>query len=55
MNLYVIDVGYFCAAVVVQGETVIDAAPILAWAVGKPADTVFSWAQRKRGRVTGPL
>lgn len=41
--LYQIDAGYACGGVVVCRNTVIAAAPIFKWMVGKSWDRVKSW------------
>lgn len=53
--LYRIDMGYFCCGVEIlvsedgKNATVIDAAPIMRWAIGKDWSVVLHWVHRKRG------
>lgn len=52
MTLYQITTSYFCAGVEVNSARfVVRAAPILAWAVGKPFYQLQNWCLRKQGRV----
>lgn len=46
--LYQIDTPHFCAGVLVQGEHVVEAAPILGWSVGKTWSRVEAWCKSKR-------
>lgn len=42
---------HFTAGIVVRDERVIDAAPVMRWAIGKELETVLSYARRKGWRV----
>lgn len=44
---YQVDVGYACAGVVVDGERVVEAAPIFKWMVGKSWKYVQNWIKNK--------
>lgn len=44
-----VTVPHFCAGIVVRDEVVVEAAPILKWAIGKPLEEVARWALRKKG------
>jgi hypothetical protein len=50
-DLYQVDVGYFCAGVVVRMGVVVEAAPILRWAVGKSLADLETWVRKKRGNL----
>lgn len=47
--LWRVDVPHFCAGVRVLNNRVVDAAPILKWAIGKDIEAVRLWAVRKGG------
>ena len=57
MTLCVVDVPHFYAALIVgDGNIVLEAAPILRWAIGKHLEDVHAWAVAKGGDVfNGPL
>jgi hypothetical protein len=42
---------YACAGVILQGNRVVRAAPILGWSVGKNVRDLVDWARRKGGEV----
>ena len=42
-----IDAPHFCAGLVVENGVVVDAAPILFWAVGKQEDVVRKYVYKK--------
>lgn len=44
---------FFCGFIVSEGE-IVHAAPIMAWAVGRPVDEFVAWVRRKGGKV-GPV
>lgn len=41
--VFQIDTGYACAAIVVEGSVVVEAAPIFRWMVGKQLAEVEQW------------
>lgn len=47
--------GEFCAGLIVSPypRVVLEAAPILAWTIGKPWSVVRAWATRKRMHIVG--
>lgn len=47
-ELYLVDTGYACAGVEVQGGVVTFAAPIFSWMRGKQWETVRQWKNIKR-------
>ncbi len=54
--LYQVDVGYACAGIVCEGDTVdtmkvVEAAPIYKWMVGKPFLKVMEWVNWKEGKI----
>lgn len=59
MSLYQITAPHFCAGVVTatrkEVETVVHAAPVLKWAVGKPFEYLLCYCLRKRWQVTSDL
>ncbi len=46
-----VDSGYFCADVSLVNYKIIDAAPILRWAIGKHIDWFEQYAARKRWKL----
>lgn len=48
MTIISVDAPHFNAALIVERDYVIDAAPILRWAIGKPWDEVKAYFARKR-------
>lgn len=48
MKLYQVDAGHFCAGIVVDAGRVVDAAPILKWAIGKYWGQVCSYLMNKK-------
>jgi hypothetical protein len=46
-----VSIGYATARIDVQGDRVVDAAPIFRWMVGVKFATVDAWVTRKRGRM----
>jgi hypothetical protein len=50
VKLYQVDISYFCCGVLVQEDhLVIEAAPIMGWAVGKTWEQVIKWVEKKKG------
>jgi hypothetical protein len=50
-KLFQVDVGYACFGLIVEDQTVIEAAPIAQWAVGKQAQKVFDYFLGKGGTI----
>jgi hypothetical protein len=50
-TLYRIDVPYFCCGVVVDRGIVVEAAPIIGWAIGKPESALRNFVKRKGGKM----
>jgi hypothetical protein len=50
-DLYRIDVPHFVAGVVVRDQVVVQAAPILAWTVGKRLGVLGRWVASKGGTL----
>jgi hypothetical protein len=46
-----VNLSYACAGVVVQGNRIVRAAPILGWSVGKQVRDLVDWARMKGGEV----
>ena len=42
---------YVCGLIINEDHTVIQAAPIMQWAIGKPIHQVIRWAKNKGGKV----
>ena len=42
---------FYCSAVIIRDGVVVEAAPILRWAVGKPWPEVESYCQRKKYQI----
>ena len=58
MTLYRVDTGYYCAGLVTDDAgIVVDAAPVLAWSIGKPISVVFAWVLVNKGPTAsmGPV
>jgi aminopeptidase-like protein len=53
-KIYQIEMKYACAGVIVDQGTVIAAAPIFAWAVGKKWDVFEAWVKKKNGIIRDP-
>jgi hypothetical protein len=50
--LYSIDSKYFCAGIIVHTGTIVDAAPILKWCVGKEFDDFRRYCHKKKWSIT---
>jgi hypothetical protein len=50
-DLYRVVVPHFVAGVIVREGVVVEAAPILRWAVGKRLLALETWAKNKKGTV----
>jgi hypothetical protein len=50
-ELYQITLSYACAGVIIRKGRVVEAAPILAWMVGRTVATVRLWVMKKRGQM----
>jgi hypothetical protein len=50
-TLYQVTLPYACFGVEVKGQTVVDAAPIGRWMVGKSLVVVGEWVARKHGTL----
>jgi hypothetical protein len=42
---------HLCAGLVARGGTVVEVAPLLRWAVGKPLADVLVWLNRQGGEI----
>jgi hypothetical protein len=51
MQLFQVTTDYFCCGLVTEGDVVIDAAPIMSWAVGKKRAEIRNWVAKKKGMV----
>lgn len=51
MSLQRVQTHYFTAGLVVENDIVVEAAPILDWAIGKHLPVVKAWAETKGGSV----
>jgi hypothetical protein len=51
-DMVVVDAPHFYAAIVFEGLIVVRAAPILAWTIGKKADYLSAYFQRKGWKAT---
>ena len=49
MILYQVDLDHAVAGIVVEGEVIVDAAPILKWAIGARLPRFKKWVERKGG------
>jgi len=54
MTTYRIEAPHFCAAVIGNGGTVVQSAPVLRWSVGRPVTQVLDYC-RQRGWTIVPL
>jgi hypothetical protein len=54
VTTYRINAPHFCAAAIVEEDTVVQSAPILRWAVGRPWSRLRDYA-RQKGWVVEPL
>jgi hypothetical protein len=52
MILIQVDLPHLCAGVVAKGEKIVQAAPILAWSVGKSPQELAAWTLKQGGRIT---
>jgi len=50
-DLYRVTLSYFCCGFFVQDGEIVDAAPIIRWAVGKSLAQFVRWAEGKGGKV----
>jgi hypothetical protein len=50
-DLYRVVLPYFVAGVIVRMGVVVEAAPILRWAVGKSLADLETWVRKKRGNL----
>lgn len=50
-QLFQVTTSYFCCGLVVDGDRVVDAAPIMAWAKNKTRDFVRAWVAKKHGTI----
>lgn len=50
-ELYQVDTGYYCAGIVVRDGVVVEAAPVLRWALGKSLDVVSRWVNGKGAKI----
>jgi hypothetical protein len=50
--MVVVDAPHFYAAIIFEGVTVVRAAPILAWTIGKKADYLSAYFWRKGWKAT---
>ena len=51
MKYYCVTTNYFCCRVDIDNDTVVDAAPIMKWSVGKSWTYIKQWIQKKKGTV----
>ena len=47
-----VDSGYFCAGIFLVNYKIVDAAPVLRWAIGKHIDWFEQYAAKKRWKLT---
>jgi hypothetical protein len=52
MLLIQVHLSHLCAGVVAKQGVIIEAAPILSWAVGKTPQQLAAWALKRKGAVT---
>lgn len=50
-QLFQVTTGYFCCGLVVQGDRVIEAAPIMRWAVNRTLVSIRGWVRAKNGSM----
>lgn len=50
-QLFQVTTGYFCCGLVVQGDRVIEAAPIMRWAVNRTLVSIRGWVHAKNGSM----
>ncbi len=53
--IYQIDTGYACFGLVVKDGTIVEAAPIAKWTIGKNVGGVLDYYRKKKAKVIGPL
>lgn len=51
--IYQIDMGYFCAGIIVEKDIIIETAPILNWSKGKNIRELQQWVEKKKGKING--
>jgi hypothetical protein len=51
MLLIRVELPHLCAGVIAEAECIVQAAPILAWAVGQHPEDLTRWVLRREGRI----
>lgn len=58
-QLYQVQTSYFTCEIATGDEDgmavqrVVEAAPIMAWAIGKPLSQIIAWVEKKHGKIVG--
>lgn len=50
-KLFITDLPYFYAGVLVENNIVVETAPILSWARGKKLEILKNWVLNKKGKI----
>lgn len=51
MILYQATTKYFCVGLLIEGEIIIEAAPIIRWSVNKRISTFRRWVENRDGKL----